>query len=347
MVSSCDWRKTYACADGVSREFQWRADRSAGTLRWQARRVYLSAGFEERSEKTMFHVCWRRESPKLRSLLEEQGMPLDVALGDSGKAIRAKTGGAGTASTSEQAWLCTIALLYQLLMWTRARRRAEDQRLAQYCLQQLVAYGCGGQRQCITDVPPEVSTLCWSDVDDSSLCSHMREALRTSVHNVAPHLTFCTRLEGLYLHRSSCEACRQWLHVQIGLTAGMLDEGSSDWQNGSTIELSPLRGVKGHKRALDQHERQQVRDGKKSDVPANQVHKELVRHLLHVQAQSQSTFGSRARIIASCLDSGRVGKPPRDHIMHWMCDLEANVAMIAAPVVHARMRTPSPQSPDE
>eukprot|EP00971_Amphidinium_carterae_P069812 1381532-Amphidinium_carterae.2 len=333
MSSSCDWRKTYACDDGVSREYQWRAERVEGSLRWQARRVYVSAGFEERSEKTRFHVSWKRECIKLRALLEGHGVDCSSAIGDSSKSMRAKGAQQETTPGADQAWLVTHALLYQLLLWTQSRRSAEDKLLAQYCIEQLIAFGRCVDTHLVTDVPAEVTTLCWCDVDNSSLCMHLRSALCTVRASVAPHLVCSRRLQGLMTQSETCAACRQWLHVQIGLLAGMIDAGSSTWKSGTAVALSPLKGMKGQKRALDKHDRQDIREGRHVALPANHVHKEMVRHLLHVQAQSRVTFGAQARVIGSCLDSGRVGKPPRDHLMHWLCDLERNIAMIAAPVV--------------
>eukprot|EP00971_Amphidinium_carterae_P342325 6481597-Amphidinium_carterae.3 len=333
MSSSCDWRKSYACDDGVSREYQWRAECVQGSLRWQARRVYVSAGFEEKSEKTRFHVCWKRECIKLRAMLHSHGVDCSTALGDSQKSMRAKGVSQEAPSGADQAWLATQSLLYQLLVWTQTRRCAEDKRLAQYCLEQFIAFGCGVDKQLITDVPAEVTTLCWCDVDNSSLCMHLRSALCTVRASVAPHLVYCRRLEGLVLHREACASCRQWLYVQLGRTAGIIDESCATWKSGSAVALSPLKGMKGQKRALDKHDRQDIREGRRGSLPANHIHKEMVRHLLHVQAQSRVTFGLQARVIGSCLDSGRVGKPPRDHLMHWLCDLERNIAMIAAPVV--------------
>eukprot|EP00971_Amphidinium_carterae_P221677 4400454-Amphidinium_carterae.1 len=329
-------------AEGEVCRVTWKAWRSGGALglKWELRRILPDLGFEYTSAGTKVCKQWARLSPVWKGLAESLGMSeVESLLGAASTSKHAQSASSvtpdgETASQSAEAnfWVSSVMLLLVLLHFAERGHKQVTKSKAGCCLQMLLAFASGVELEAMSDVEGLVRAQCYTSIDESGNCCHVASALSAGVEMAGEcegHKRAYLTLVHLFRLRDSCPSCKGHLAALLGLVGASIDGRAGTWRNG-LVQLPELMGPSGVKRRrVDPHVRASIlataqKDERKRAWIASDESTRLV--------SAEHVFAG-AQYIASAFDGGRIGKPQKDCLIHWILEPCGEVAYCLPPQV--------------
>eukprot|EP00971_Amphidinium_carterae_P341845 6480887-Amphidinium_carterae.2 len=309
---------TGTAATGV-RDLRWTAASTAEGLLWQARRVFRDLDLVGDTEKTALHVIWDRESKKWSQVCTASGGDPALHFHRSAKSKRAH----GDASSAmDEYHISTAGLLLLLVQYAYNRKAVADRTLASDCLREFLRVTCVVKCIWLEALEHAGSNQCWYNIDDEGRCGHVARMLDALKSKRLPRTSLCCFWDSLCVH-----------------AAESIDTGSEAW-SASAIEVPKLVGPAGKRCRLDVQERKELFDGTGNGT--GNARWWMSKQMLAVLCTSTEVL--RRRVLSSAMDGGRLGKPPRDCLVHWIQHAESGHALLLPPMVK-RNETSRPPNP--
>eukprot|EP00971_Amphidinium_carterae_P184428 3661457-Amphidinium_carterae.1 len=226
-------------------------------------------------------------------------------------------------------WLGTSMFMLVCLQTLEKGRKGQS---AGNSLRLLLAFGSDVERVALTDLDCDTLRLCWHDLDDENCCSHVR-AMRADVAALSddvPHYEKTYQaVSNMFQNRGSCKAITQHLRGLIQLLSESLDGRAREWHASNTV-LPELLGPSGKKRRrVDPHVRAKILMNSEHDSRARQW--TAADESMRLAAARE--FFSKVLHIASAFDGGRIAKPQKDCLVHWLLVPGCTVAYALPPQV--------------
>eukprot|EP00971_Amphidinium_carterae_P284261 5644081-Amphidinium_carterae.3 len=187
----------------------------------------------------------------------------------------------------------------------------------------------------MSDVEGLVRAQCYASIDDAGNCCHVASALTAGVEmpgECEGHKRVYLTLVQLFRLRDTCPSCKGHLASLLRLIGASIDGRAGTWRNG-LVNLPELMGPSGVKRRrVDPHVKANIlataqKDERKRAWIASEESSRLY--------SAQLVFAN-APCIASTFDAGRIGKPQKDCMVHWLLVPGEEVAYSLPPQFFAR-----------
>jgi hypothetical protein len=226
---------------GARVDLHWIATRCEGSLRWDLRRIFEAAGYQEvkGSEKTKFAHVYNRINESLRPVVFSLFGGDATLFGRSWHAERKRGNNGNTDTTSfDNHWCSTIGLLVLLTFLPGYRKHPKDKQRA--CMLTRMFIEATMDRDVAMEIlaekpPAQAEALCDCPSADGFFCeciSHLiakkQFLLLTEKQKLTSQAVLAQLLYDMWLQRS-CPACSAWTTSLLKCIAEKIDNKYLEW----------------------------------------------------------------------------------------------------------------------